>query len=81
MFDVYKKMASRKDFAETIGEGLDSATEDDLANGTSEKWQKTQIMFSVAQLQVLLDIRDIVEGIDRRMGAQSIIKKVAKNKK
>ncbi len=72
MFDVYKKMASRKDFADTIMEGIEAA------NGRTDQ---IQIVFQVATLQVLLDIRDIVEGIDRRMGAQAIIKKVAKKKK
>ncbi len=71
MFDVYKKMASRKDFADTIMEGIEAA------NGRTDQ---IGIVFQVATLQVLLDIRDIVDGLDKRMGAASI-KKAAKKKK
>lgn len=64
-------MRTRKDYELLINEGTE------LFFGSQT--HMTNAILGI-QLQVLLDIKEIVEGLDRRMGAQNIIKKAKKKK-
>ncbi len=58
---------------------------EELAIEASDKFYDSQPHLQSAMLAlihvVLLDIRDIAEGIDRRLGAKAITKKVVKKVK
>lgn len=68
-------MATREELCADLAKGIELAISED---NTEEKMIIAVLMTT---LSVQLDIRDLLEGIDRRLGAQSITRAVKKKKK